>query len=74
MVTKEEGKAAFAVLRPFCVRVMNSSSVESLLEMQNCLKKINSPLHPHLVDYVLLPVRTVMKRYGRYNVAKSMLY
>lgn len=60
-----EGKRAFAELRPACVKVMSSPSLESLAELRSKVEGLPVAIHPHLVDYVLLPLRTLFKRYGR---------
>ena len=64
-VTEVEAKKAFNVLKPFCVRVMSAPSLESLAEMREKVNELETAVHPHLVDYLLLPVRTLLRRYGR---------
>ena len=63
--TEAEGKRAFAELRPFCVQVMSSPSLESLAELRDKVSHLPIAIHPHLLDYILLPVRALLKRYGR---------
>ena len=64
-VREAEAKKAFNVLKPFCVKVMSSPSLSSLAELSEKVSELEVAIHPHLVDYVLLPVRTLLKRYGR---------
>ena len=59
------GKGAFDALKPVCVRVMSSPSLESLAELRGKVSGLPVAVHPHLVDYVLLPVRVLFKRCGR---------
>ena len=59
------GKRAFDALKPVCVRVMSSPSLESLAELRGKVSGLPVAIHPHLVDYVLLPVRVLFKRCGR---------
>lgn len=66
-----EAKAAFALLRPVCVEVMRAPSVEALRALDGRLAGVRS-LHPHLVDYVALPLRTIIKRSGRYCAHRVM--
>ena len=63
--TEADGKRAFSELRPFCVRVMSYPSLESLAELRDKVNHLPVAIHPHLLDYVLLPVRALLKRYGR---------
>ncbi len=72
MSTEEEAeaKAAFALLRPVCVEVMRAPSVEALRALDVQLACLPS-LHPHLVDYVALPLRTIIKRTGRYSSSRG---
>lgn len=58
---EQEAKAAFSVLRPVCVKVMRTPSLETLGELEGVLRAMQS-LHPHLVDYVVLPLRMIIKR------------
>lgn len=58
---EREAKAAFSVLRPVCVRLMRAPSLETLGELEAVLREMQS-LHPHLVDYVVLPLRMLIKR------------
>lgn len=58
---EQEAKAAFSVLRPVCVKVMRAPSLETLGELEAVLRAMQS-LHPHLVDYVVLPLRMIIKR------------
>ena len=61
---EQEAKTAFAALRPVCVRVMSSPSLETLGELGAVVRGMRS-IHPHLVDYVVLPLRMIFKRGGR---------
>ena len=63
--SEEDGRRAFTELKPVCVRVMTSPSLENLADMRNKVEGLSVSIHPHLVDYVLLPVKTLLKRYGR---------
>lgn len=64
--TEEDGKRVFAELRPFCVQVMSSPGLESLAKLRDKVSNLSVDIHPHLLDYVLLPVRALLKRYGRW--------
>ena len=65
-VLKEaDGKRAFDALKPVCVRVMSSPSLESLAQLREKVRDLAVAIHPHLVDYVLLPVRVIFKKTGR---------
>ena len=65
--SEAEGRALFGKLKPLCVQVMSSPSLESLSELREGLSGLlgSSVLHPQLVDYVLLPVRMIMNKFGR---------
>ena len=63
--SEEDGKRAFNELKPVCVRVMTSPSLENLADMRSKVESLSLSIHPHLVDYVLLPVKTLLRRYGR---------
>ena len=65
VLKKEDGKRAFNALKPVCVRVMSSPSLESLRELREKVRGLPVAIHPHLLDYVLLPVRVLFKKYGR---------
>ena len=60
-----EAKAAFALLRPVCVEVMRAPTTQALDALDGRLVGIRC-VHPHLVDYIALPLRTIIKRSGRY--------
>lgn len=64
-MAKGEGKAVFEALRPACVEVMSSPSVESLSVLETRLRELSQPIPPPLVTYLVLPVRTAIKRAGR---------
>ena len=59
------GKGAFDALKSVCMRVMSSPSLENLAELRGKMSGLPAAVHPHLVDYVLLPVRVLFKRCGR---------
>ena len=63
--TEADGKRAFDELRPACVQVMSAPSLENLAELRSKVNALPFAIHPHLVDYVLLPVRVLFKRCGR---------
>ena len=65
MASEEDGKRAFNELRPFCVRVMTSPSLDNLADLRSKVESLSVSVHPRLVDYILLPVKTLLKRYGR---------
>ena len=65
ILNEADGKRAFDALKPVCVRVMSSPSLESLAELRGKVSGLPVAVHPHLVDYVLLPVRVLFKRCGR---------
>ena len=65
ILNEADGKGAFDALKPVCVRVLSSPSLESLAELRGKVSGLPVAVHPHLVDYVLLPVRVLFKRCGR---------
>lgn len=69
-MSEEEGRVMFSSLRPLCVQLMSSPSLDTLQQLRKGLTNIlgEKYLHPHIVDYVLLPVRTVINKTGRYSV------
>ena len=66
-----KARAGFAVLRPVCVEVMRAPSLETLRALDDVIAGLPS-LHPHLVDYVVLPLKMITKKTGGYVVC--MLY
>lgn len=60
-----KAKAAFAKLRPVCVEVMRAPSLEALRTLREAVCRLDS-IHPHLVEYVALPLRMIIRRSGRY--------
>lgn len=64
-VSEEEAKMVFARLRPKCVEVMQNPSLPSLRAMDEELRSLSS-IPPQMVDYVVLPLRVLIRRTGRY--------
>ena len=62
--SEEEAKEAFALLQPKCTEVMRAPSLSTLQSLDSTLHGITC-LHPRLVDYVVLPLRMIIKRTGR---------
>ena len=62
---EQEAKTAFSALRPVCVQVMSAPSLETLGALEAVVRGMHS-IHPHLVDYVVLPLRMIFRRVGRY--------
>ncbi len=58
----EMEKAMFAELRPLCVAVMSSPSCGSLRELRARVGALSPPLPPPLISYILLPLRTTIKK------------
>ena len=65
VLREADGKRAFDALKPVCVRVMSSPSLDNLGELREKVRGLPVAIHPHLLDYVLLPVRVLFKRCGR---------
>lgn len=61
---EQEAKTAFSALRPVCVQVMSAPSLETLGALEAVVRGMRS-IHPHLVDYVVLPLRMIFRRVGR---------
>lgn len=62
-----KAKAAFAKLRPVCVEVMRAPSLEALRTLREAVCRLDS-IHPHLVEYVALPLRMIIRRSGSPNL------
>ena len=69
-MSEADGRMMFSALRPLCVQLMSSPSPDTLQQLREGLTNVlgTKDLHPHIVDYVLLPVRTVINKTGRYSV------
>ena len=65
VLREADGKRAFDALKPICVRVMSSPSLGNLGELREKVRCLPVAIHPHLLDYVLLPVRVLFKRCER---------
>lgn len=65
--SEDEAKTVFARLRPKCVQVMQNPSLSSLGAMDEELRSLSS-IPPQMVDYVVLPLRVLIKRTGRYVI------
>ena len=63
-VSEDEAKAAFVLLRPKCVDVMQSPSLSTLSALDAELRGLSS-LHPHMADYVALPLRILIRKTSR---------
>lgn len=58
---KEGPKEQFTKLRPVCVALMQERTVEAVRAVQEVVSKLDA-IHPHLLEYVLLPFRTTLHR------------
>lgn len=56
-------KKTFAQLKPICVDVLRSLSVETLGRLDETLRRLHH-LTPPLVEYVLFPLRMGIRRLG----------
>lgn len=65
--TEAAAKEAFAELRPVCVEVMRAPSLEALHSLDRVVSG-QMTLHPHLVEYVVLPLRMIIRKTGRWGM------
>ncbi len=74
VLSESEGKELFPRIKPLCVHVMSSPSLETLTKLREGLFRVlgSRALHPQMVDYVLLPVRMVINKCGRYKWASDL--
>ena len=61
VVDEEDAKKAFAQLKPLCVDVLRSLSVENLGRLNEALRRLHRLAVP-LVEYVLFPLRSGIRR------------
>ena len=61
LVDEDDAKKVFAQLKPLCVDVLRSPSVENLGRLNEALRRLQSLALP-LVEYVLFPLRTGIRR------------
>ena len=59
-----KAEVAFAKLRPVCVEVMRAPSLEALRALHEAVGRLDC-IHPHLVEYIVLPLRMIIRRSGR---------
>ena len=65
-------KEQFAKLRPVCVALMQERTVEALKGVQDAMSMLGV-LHPHLLEYVLLPLRTTLHRSDWYACSLAVI-
>ena len=62
LVDEDDAKKVFAQLKPLCVDVLRSPSVENLGRLNEALRGLQNCLALPLVEYVLFPLRTGIRR------------
>ena len=64
VATDESARKLFVQLKPVCVDVLRSFSAESSSRLNEALRRLPPFIPPALVEYVLFPLRTWLRRLG----------
>jgi hypothetical protein len=64
VATDEAARKLFLQLKPSCVEVLRSCSAESLGRLDEALRRLPPRIPPPLIEYVLFPLRTWLRRLG----------
>ena len=57
-----ELQEAFRILRPLCVTLTTDHTKENVASLQQCCENINGKVLQNLQEYVLFPLRLILKQ------------